>query len=76
MTESVLRRSLLTGVERIRCALTRPKHPAATRTPATSTWTDASDSVLTHQEVSAGKAAQAKASQKSVWKRPPKSSRL
>ena len=41
-----------------------------------SVFTEANESVLIHHEVTAGNAAQAKASQKSVWKRPPKSSRL
>ena len=76
LTEIVLRRSRRTGVERRRCTRVRPKQPTATRAPATTVFAEPNERVFTHHEVSAGKAPQAAASQKSVWNRPPKSSRL
>ncbi len=76
LTAIVLRRSSRAGVERRRWATLRPKQAAVTRTPAAASPSEWMPSALTQKPVSAGKAPQAAANQKSVWKRPPASSRL
>ncbi len=76
LTATVLRRSSRAGVERRRWATLRPKQAAVTRTPAAASPSESMPSAMTQKPVSAGKAPQAAANQKSVWKRPPASSRL
>ena len=75
-TDSVRRRRSRAGVESRRWATLRPKQPRATAAPAIASPALSTASAFDHQPVRAGNAPQVAANQKSVWKRPPKSSRL